>query len=65
MLAARQVEMGKAQLDRDPALLFLLQAVGVDAGDRPHQGRLAVVDVAGGAQNDLFQFWKLLMKDML
>ena len=33
-----------------PALALLGQAVGVDPGERPDQGRLAVVDVAGGPE---------------
>ena len=34
-----------------PALLLFLQAVRIDAGERPHEGALAVVDVAGGADD--------------
>ena len=43
----------EAQVDRDPALLLGRQAVGVDAGQGPHQRRLAVVDVAGGADHEV------------
>ena len=46
-----QVERREAELDGDAARLLLRQPVGVDAGERPHQRRLAVVDVAGGADD--------------
>ena len=45
----RQVERRVAEVDRDPAPLLLGQPVGVLSGQRPHEPRLAVVDVAGGA----------------
>src|SRR5690606_11910982 len=40
------------EVDRHPALDFLLEAVGIDAGQRLHERRLAVVDVSGGADDD-------------
>ena len=46
----RQLERRIAELDRDPARLLLGQPVGVDAGERRHQGGLAVVDVARRAE---------------
>ena len=49
---AAQIERREAELDRDAALLLLGEAIGVDAGQRAHQGRLAVVDVAGGAYDE-------------
>jgi hypothetical protein len=49
--AAAAVQEGVAQFDADAALLFLGQAVGVDAGERAHQRGLAVVDVACGADD--------------
>ena len=45
--------MGEAELDGDPALLLLLEPVGVDAGQRPDERGLAVVDVAGGADDQV------------
>jgi hypothetical protein len=45
--AVRELERRVAEIDRDPALLFLGQPVRVLAGERPHEPRLAVVDVAG------------------
>ena len=38
----------KPEVDRQPARLLLGEAVGVGAGEREHQRRLAVVDVARG-----------------
>src|SRR5436309_1192586 len=47
LVAERQ--RGEAQVDRDPAALLLLPSVGVDSGEGLYERRLAVVDVAGGA----------------
>ena len=45
--------MGEAEVDGDAAALLFFQAVGVDAGQRFDQRGLAVVDVAGGADDDV------------
>ena len=50
-LIIAQLERREAQVDRDAALLFGRQAIGVDAGQGADQGGLAVVDVAGGAED--------------
>ena len=47
----QQRRVGIAEVERDAARLLLRQAVGVHAGERLHQGGLAVVDVAGGADD--------------
>ena len=47
--AVGQLERRVAEVDRDPALLLLGQPVGVLAGQRPDEPRLAVVDVPRGA----------------
>ena len=52
-----QREVGEAELDGDAAAPLLGQPVGVDAGERLHQRRLAVVDVAGGADDDPEHGW--------
>ena len=39
--------VGEAEVDRQPAALLLGEAVGVGAGERQHERRLAVVDVPG------------------
>ncbi len=44
-------QIGKAEIDRDAARFFFLQAVGVDPGQRAHERGLAVVDMAGGADD--------------
>ena len=49
----RQVEVGETELDRDPPSLFLLEPVGVYAGQGLDQRGLAVVDVAGGAEDQM------------
>ena len=46
---ARQIS--KAQFDGDAAAPLLLQAVGIDACQCAHEARLAVIDVAGGADD--------------
>ena len=51
---AAQFKVGEADVDRDAAALFLLQTVGIDAGEGPNQGALAVVNVTGSANNDGF-----------
>jgi hypothetical protein len=47
-----QLEAREAEVDRHPALLLLLEPVGIDAGQHFHERRLAVVDVPGGADDD-------------
>ena len=49
--AVGQREVGEAEIDRNPALLLLLEAVGVLAGERLDQRGLAVIDMAGGADD--------------
>ena len=51
-----QVQIGKADVDRDAATLFFLKPVGIDAGQRLHQRGLAVIDVACGAYDDGFHW---------
>ena len=51
--AVRLLEEREAEVDRDAARLLLGQAVGVDAGQRLHERGLAVVDVPGGADDDV------------
>ena len=51
---AQQVHVGEAQIDGDAAALFFLEPVRVNPGEGLHQRRLAVVDVAGRANDDRF-----------
>ena len=46
-------EMREADVDRDAALLFLLQAIGVDAGERLYQRCFAVINMSGGSYDDV------------
>ena len=50
----RRRQIGKAEIDRDAARLLFLQPVAVDAGQRFDQRRLAVIDVAGRADDHRF-----------
>ncbi len=50
--ATGQVERREAQLDGDAARLLFGEPVAVDAGERAHQRRLAVVDVTRGAEHE-------------
>ena len=49
--AIGQCRIGKPEIDRQPAALFLRQAVGVDPGQRADQKGLAMIDVAGRRQD--------------
>ena len=49
----RQLEVREAEVDGDAAALLFFQAVGIDAGQRFDQRGLAVIDVAGGADDDV------------
>src|SRR5205814_4455999 len=51
LAAVTEVAVGVAEVDRDAARLLLLQAIGIDAGQRLHQRGLAMVDVARGADD--------------
>ena len=44
-------ERREAEIDGDAAPLFFGQAIGVDAGERLYERSLAVIDVAGGADD--------------
>jgi hypothetical protein len=47
-----QVQVREADVDGDPATLLFFETIGVDAGERFDEGGFAVIDVAGGADND-------------
>src|SRR6266705_4538420 len=46
-------KIGESDVDRYAALFFLFEPVGVDASERFDQCGLAVVDVAGGPDDDV------------
>jgi hypothetical protein len=50
-LAAGEIEMREAEVDRDAALLLLLQAIRVLPGEGAHQRGLPVIDVSGRADD--------------
>ena len=49
--AVGQREIGEAEIDRDPALLFFLQPIGVLPGERLDERGLAVIDMTGGTDD--------------
>jgi hypothetical protein len=49
--AIRQVEVGETQVDGDAALFFFFEPVGVLAREGFDQAGLAVIDMAGGADD--------------
>ena len=48
-----QIERGEADVDGDAAGLLFGQAVAVDAGEGLDERGLAVIDVAGGAEDEV------------
>ena len=53
-LAVGQRQLGKADLNRDAALLLFLQPVRVHAGQGLGQAGLAVIHMAGGSDDNVF-----------
>ena len=47
--------MGEADVDGDAALLLLGQAIAIDAGEGLDERGLAVIDMAGGAEDQVAQ----------
>ena len=48
------IEMREADVDGNAAAFFFCEAVRVDTGERFDQRGLAVIDVSGGADDDVF-----------
>jgi hypothetical protein len=44
--------VGEAEIDRDPACLFLFEAVGIGACQRLNKGTLPVIDVTRSSDDD-------------
>jgi hypothetical protein len=49
--AIGQGEIGEAEIDRNSALPLFLETIGLLAGQSANERRLAMVDMAGGADN--------------
>src|ERR1043166_5752142 len=49
-----QIQFGKAEVDRDLARFFLGQTVGICSSERFYQRTLAVIDMAGGGDDEMF-----------
>ncbi len=54
IIRGRQVHVREAEINGDAAPLLFLQPVGINSGERLHQCRLAVIDVASRAYDDGF-----------
>ena len=50
------------EVDGEAALLLLGEAVGIGAGERLHEGRLAMIDVAGGGDDGRLRRSRLLCR---
>ena len=48
-----QWKMRKTDIDRDAAFLFLLEAIGINAGERFYQSGFAVIDVSGSSYDNV------------
>src|ERR1700677_2059522 len=46
------IQRREAKIDGNAAPFFLRQAISVNSGERTDQGRLAVIDMAGGSNDD-------------
>ena len=53
LAAIGELKLGPTQFDGDAALLFLFQSVRILAGKRHHERGFAMVDMAGGSQNQV------------
>ena len=47
-----QFEPGEAEFDRDAARFFFRQSIGIDPGQRLDERALAMIDMAGGGENE-------------
>ena len=54
LVGGTNIHVGEAEIDRDSAALFFLEAVGVDAGESLDQRGLPVIDMPGRADDDGF-----------
>src|SRR5208337_548098 len=51
----RVIETGKSQVDGDSALFLLFEPVGIDASQGLYKRTFAVIDMAGGTEDDAFR----------
>src|SRR5436309_9445039 len=49
-----ECQVGKSQVNGDASALFFFETVGVNSSQRLNQGGLAMINVAGGADDDRF-----------
>ena len=55
LVSALQNQLCEAELDGDLSRFFLGQAIGISSGERFDQRALAVIDVTGGCENEMFR----------
>src|SRR5437867_13235297 len=54
LVSALQNQLCEAELDGDLSRFFLGQAIGISSGERFDQRALAVIDVTGSRENEMF-----------
>src|SRR5260221_1522411 len=52
-LRSGEIEFGKSEIDRNAARFFFRQSVRISSGQRFDQCALAVIDVAGGGEDEI------------
>jgi predicted Fe-Mo cluster-binding NifX family protein len=48
-----QIQKGESKVNRDPPAFLILEAVGMSARQSLDEGGLAVIDMAGGTDDDV------------
>jgi hypothetical protein len=49
-----QNQLREAEVDGDLSRFFFGEAIGINSAERFDEGALAVIDVAGGCENEMF-----------
>jgi len=55
MLPAGKIKGGESEFNGNAPFFFLLSSIGIRAGQRLNQAGLAMIDMSGGSQDNLFQ----------
>jgi hypothetical protein len=54
LVSALQNQLREAQVDGDLSRFFFGEAIGINSAERFDKGALAVIDVTGGCENEMF-----------
>jgi len=54
LVSALQDQLREAELDGDLSRFFFGEAIGINSAERFDKGALAVIDVTGGCENEMF-----------